>query len=718
MLLFYIVYNLIGKTRTIATIADIATSNSMRILIIAPSNTASRRILESIHATGFENMCLIVSQEYFFEWHEQSYAESLGHFVHTKSKSHTTSTSHSHHSNLYDDFKERIQKDHIGKWTDTAKNGSSADSLPSVVIGTYGCIAAAIVNSKGIKRKISGEKWCDQVMNLLKIDKIDMIVVDETSQLWEGYGLGLFSHCNRMSRLVLVGDDKQLPPHGDGQIDGLQSLFKSALSNKNIPSTLLNSTFRLAPSVASLISHEIYGGKLLVSRDGASDNKFASKIATTPSGRNGIANLIISRFGDRKNLFGSLTWLHHESVCYKADSKSSGNEEEADMVAKCYSDLLYRMVIGKSLKQTTNNKRIKIVILTPYLEQKAVLEQCLARNLMKYYGNHEFPAMLDFVSSSLIVNTIDSFQGQEAEIVLISLVKSGKEMGFSNDQRRANVLLSRASQIMVIFGNALTVVSNEGNKSLLIPSMARYCSVNNCMIRVEGVGSSLKLQPFQLPSFSTNACNTIIPTKVAPMLTIRKKVSTSIVTNTPDISSLSPDTIKLTKQFFEQILKYDGKLLTLSILGSSGLLANWNRKKSLLSIAKNIPGIKLEESQNNSEWIISFSEATEKFLKDIAALVPRLKHSSIDRINNVTKPFSGKMLDILRLFESILILNYDRAKNKWSVLNIGLKEYTKTLVVPARDIMLELPNKSSSITFLVFIKKLFIENNSKPVILS
>ena len=50
-----------GKTRTIAAIADVALTGNLRVLIIAPGNSASRRILESLVKTGFEEACLVVA---------------------------------------------------------------------------------------------------------------------------------------------------------------------------------------------------------------------------------------------------------------------------------------------------------------------------------------------------------------------------------------------------------------------------------------------------------------------------------------------------------------------------------------------------------------------------------------------------------------------------------------------------------------------------------
>eukprot|EP01035_Chromulina_nebulosa_P006574 gene6574-8884_t len=92
-----------GKTRTIAAIAELATSWKRRVLIMAPANAASRRILESIEGTGFEDACLLVSQEYFYEWHQSSYEGSVKDYVHTRE--YCEMTSHHHHDNRHQQSK-------------------------------------------------------------------------------------------------------------------------------------------------------------------------------------------------------------------------------------------------------------------------------------------------------------------------------------------------------------------------------------------------------------------------------------------------------------------------------------------------------------------------------------------------------------------------------------------------------------------------------------
>ena len=361
-----------GKTRTIAAIADVATTTKRRVLILAPTNAASRRILESIHGTGFDDVCLIVSTEYFYEWHEGSYAGSLRDLVHTKS---SVSLAHEHDDrgkfnysresgrqtrDRNDDFNGKGSVSHIGKWTKTSE--SMTGRRPSVVIGTHGCLSLAL--SRGASKK-KGKliSWVTSVKNLIAIDSIDMVVIDETSQVWEGYFLELMKLCKKAKRFVFVGDDKQLPPFGEDSLENLSSLFSASLKCSFIPNVMLNTSFRLTPAVASLLSSKLYGGGLIAHRNLGTDHDFVSFLTKAKANMSagGIGKFLFLRaidFAQLESSFGNLAWIHHEYPSYVAKNLSTGNNEEAALVAKCFADIFF----------VVNGSKLKIAVLTPYLE--------------------------------------------------------------------------------------------------------------------------------------------------------------------------------------------------------------------------------------------------------------------------------------------------------------------------------------------------------------
>lgn len=95
----------------------------------------------------------------------------------------------------------------------------------------------------------------------------------------------------------------------------------------------------------------------------------------------------------------------------------------------------------------------KIGIITQYKAQQQIIKDVL----LKIRNN-----IFDFVT----VNTVDSFQGQEKDIILISAVKS-KNMGFLSDVRRMNVSITRARHSLIIVGNFKTLSQSNAWKALL-----------------------------------------------------------------------------------------------------------------------------------------------------------------------------------------------------------------------------------------------------------
>ncbi|OUM60555.1 hypothetical protein PIROE2DRAFT_33382, partial [Piromyces sp. E2] len=72
--------------------------------------------------------------------------------------------------------------------------------------------------------------------------------------------------------------------------------------------------------------------------------------------------------------------------------------------------------------------------------------------------------IMDFIS----VNSVDGYQGQENDIVILSTVRSRtKQIGFLRDQRRLNVSITRARKSLIIFGNAKTLCMDKNWKKVI-----------------------------------------------------------------------------------------------------------------------------------------------------------------------------------------------------------------------------------------------------------
>ena len=87
-----------------------------------------------------------------------------------------------------------------------------------------------------------------------------------------------------------------------------------------------------------------------------------------------------------------------------------------------------------------------IGIISPYREQVILMQKEIAEDEQ-------------LVSLPLSINTIDGFQGQERDVIYISLVRSNSkgEIGFLNDFRRMNVAMTRARKALIVIGDSSTI---------------------------------------------------------------------------------------------------------------------------------------------------------------------------------------------------------------------------------------------------------------------
>lgn len=215
---------------------------------------------------------------------------------------------------------------------------------------------------------------------------------------------------NSLQQLILVGDHKQLRGHCSVQDLGGEpfyldvSMFERLIRNE-IKYVTLRRQRRMAPEIRRLLG-PIYGE--------LQDHPSVEERPEVP----GMVN--------RRSFFFSHSWPEN------SDSLSSKfNDMEAQMVAGFF---VYLVLNGVS----PNN----ITVLTFYNGQR--------KRLLKLLRGHR-----DLQGRYIKVATVDSYQGEENNVVILSLVRSGgKKIGFLATENRVCVALSRAKQGFYIFGNA------------------------------------------------------------------------------------------------------------------------------------------------------------------------------------------------------------------------------------------------------------------------
>ena len=102
-------------------------------------------------------------------------------------------------------------------------------------------------------------------------------------------------------------------------------------------------------------------------------------------------------------------------------------------------------------------ERIDFGIISPYKAQVQYLRQLIRKD-----------AFFKPFRSQITINTVDGFQGQERDVILISLVRANEDgqIGFLNDLRRMNVAITRARMKLIILGDASTLTKHSFYKRL------------------------------------------------------------------------------------------------------------------------------------------------------------------------------------------------------------------------------------------------------------
>ena len=193
--------------------------------------------------------------------------------------------------------------------------------------------------------------------HLIDCSSIGCVVVDESSQLWDGHVPALLRTLAPQTHVVLVGDDMQLPPFGSTEVlrasTDARSLFDAAASAAPaVPVTQLDTSYRLPRAIAEVLSHALYGGALGVARNSSRDEVVRERL--------GIGARTALHDGTRDNFARAvldltllapererrpLLWLHVPGKRGVVE-KSSVNHAEARVTAALVSALLRAVRAG------------------------------------------------------------------------------------------------------------------------------------------------------------------------------------------------------------------------------------------------------------------------------------------------------------------------------------------------------------------------------------
>lgn len=255
------------------------------------------------------------------------------------------------------------------------------------------------------------------VGGVLNRQKFDLVVMDEASQATEPLS---WVPITLAKKVIFAGDSLQLPPtiySKKAAEDGLATTLFDRLK-KNLPpelQSLLRIQYRMHNDIMRFSSEKFYEGKLLA------DKTVKSHLAKD------LPDVEDTELTRRPVLFVDTAGTGYSEV-WNELLESRENEGEAKLAMRIYEEL---RKVGISPDD--------IAIITPYVAQVKKI-RVMAPERME-------------------ICSVDSFQGREKEVVILSLVRSNEtgEVGFLSDTRRMNVAMTRARRLLIVIGDSATI---------------------------------------------------------------------------------------------------------------------------------------------------------------------------------------------------------------------------------------------------------------------
>lgn len=281
------------------------------------------------------------------------------------------------------------------------------------------------------------------------------------------------------SKIMLIGDPKQLPPcvlSDAGKINGLsQSLYARLYSifnqYANGSITMLDTQYRMHPEICRFPSSQFYDGRLytdvsmslrtrpfrlrplflynLTNSHHDQDNDLSSFNINEVSFIQKFCRMLTSYLVDQEDNESSSSEEEEENATDEDDEdRSCTSDDPSSAVPKDDGDEQRALRLIKDHNRRTVEVQKRIAIITPYHAQIRRLRSVL-------------PPAIEIM-------TVDSAQGKEKDIVIISTVRSGDTIGFLQDENRMNVMLTRSKNALYIIGNFTQLAEQNSSWAALL----------------------------------------------------------------------------------------------------------------------------------------------------------------------------------------------------------------------------------------------------------
>ncbi|MBR1850372.1 MAG: AAA family ATPase [Bacteroidales bacterium] len=270
---------------------------------------------------------------------------------------------------------------------------------------------------------------------LLERRHFGTLFIDEAAQALEP---ACWAAISKADRVVFGGDHHQLPPTVKcRQAAALNhTLMQRVATEKRQCVALLDTQYRMNSAIMGFSSRRFYGGKLKAAPE--------------------VANRLVTP------LDTPLTWFDTSALDYNERQHRSGsrtNSGEARLILR-----LLREYVEFVTPTRVLDERLSFGIITPYRAQARLIRRLLRMQ-------HFFRSL----HRAVTVGSVDGFQGQERDVVIISMVRDNDSgsIGFLNDLRRMNVAITRARMKLIIVGNVATLTRHN-----FYHELADYCEAH------------------------------------------------------------------------------------------------------------------------------------------------------------------------------------------------------------------------------------------------
>jgi ATP-dependent RNA/DNA helicase IGHMBP2 len=249
--------------------------------------------------------------------------------------------------------------------------------------------------------------------------RFNTVVIDEAAQALEP---SCWIPILKAKKVIMAGDHHQLPPtirSADAAKQLGTTLMEKLVQLHPQAVVLLQEQYRMHKNIMGFSSKEFYNDELIAHSSVASETLFSN---------------------DEPFLFIDTAGCGFDE---KQEGTGLSNPEEASFALKHLSQYVQQLTEAYDTSSFPS-----IGVIAPYRHQIELLKE--------YVASH--PQLQQFVSA-ITVNTIDSFQGQERDVVYISLTRSNAEsaIGFLSEVRRMNVAITRARKKLVLIGDSATL---------------------------------------------------------------------------------------------------------------------------------------------------------------------------------------------------------------------------------------------------------------------